>query len=96
MEAKYVQLSNDVLLSRDGRYLVRVDSAQALNKKLYDDDTEYGVSFGNVSIRTTEDSRRSCVDAILVEFSAENDDVDYDFIDLVISDELGMFISDWY
>ena len=96
MEAKYVQLSNDVLLSRDGRYLVRVDSAQTLNKKLYDDDTEYGLSFGNVSIRTTEDSRRSCVNAILIEFSAESDETDYDFIDLVISDELGMFISGWY
>ena len=94
MEANYVQLSKDVLLSRDGRYLVRVDSAQTLNKKLYDDDTEYGVSFGNVSIRSKHGSY--CVDAILMEFSAENEDVDYDFIDLVISDELGIFISDWY
>ena len=94
MEANYVQLSKDVLLSRDGRYLVRVDSAQTLNKKLYDDDTEYGVSFGNVLIKPEQDSR--CVNAILMEFSAENEDVDHDFIDLVISDELGMFISDWY
>ena len=94
MEANYVQLSNDVLLSRDGRYLVRVDSAQSLNKKLYDDYTEYGVSFGNVLIKLKQDAHFT--DAILMEFSRETEDGNCYFIDIVISDVLGMFISDWY
>ena len=49
-------------------------------------------------VKKVVDKKKSYFSAIMpVEASAEeNEDVDYDFIDLVISDELGMFISDWY
>ena len=51
MEANYIQVSNNVLISNDGKYLTKVDSSNTLNRKLYEDEVEYEVSFGDVSIK---------------------------------------------
>ena len=93
MEANYIQASNNVIISNDGKYLTKVDSSNTLNRKLYEDEVEYGVSFGDVSIKLQKDS--CYTDAMLMEFSKDTDDGAI-FIDIVISDTIGTFISDWY
>ena len=95
MEANFIQLSDDILLSSDGIYLTKVDSAKKLKPKILDEFEEYGISFGDVTI-SAENVCGGISDAIRMEISVENEDGDYDFLDIVISDQLGTFISEWY
>ena len=95
MEANFIQLSEDVLLSSDGIYLTKVDSAKKLKSKIFDEYEEYGISFGDVTI-STENVCGGISDAIRMEISVENEDGDYDFLDIVVSDLLGTFVSEWY
>ena len=95
MEANFIQLSEDVLLSSDGIYLTKVDSAKKLKSKILDEFEEYGISFGYVTI-SAENVGGGILDAIRMEISVEDEDGDYDFLDVVVSDLLGTFVSEWY
>lgn len=95
MEANFIQLSDDILLSSDGIYLTKVDSAKKLKSKILDECEEYGISFGDVTI-SAENVGGGILDAIRMEISVEDEDGDYDFLDVVVSDLLGTFVSEWY
>ena len=95
MEANFIQLSDDILLSSDGIYLTKVDSAKKLSSKICDEYEEYGISFGDVTI-SAENVCGGISDAVRMEISVEDEDGYYDFIDVVVSDLLGTFVSEWY
>lgn len=95
MEANFIQVSEDVLLSSDGIYLTKVDSAKKLKSKILDEYEEYGISFGDVTI-STEKVCGGISDAVRMEISVANNDGDYDFLDIIISDQLGTFVSERY
>lgn len=97
MSKVFTELSNDVI-SFNGMYLTRVDSAETLERKIYDEETEYGTIFQNVKINLKE--KGSFTKGILITLIKDACDEEYSpdvsHIDIVISGLLGMFISDWY
>lgn len=95
MEANFIQLSDDILLSSGGIYLTKVDSAKKLKSKILDEYEEYGISFGDVTI-SAKNVCGGISDAIQMEISVEDEDGCYDFLDIVVSDSLGTFVSEWF
>ena len=94
MEREFKQVSGDVVVSNTNKYLTRVDSSNTLFRKLYDDELQYGVSFKDVEISLIEEGHFT--NGILIIFSKDVDDMKDTFIELLISDVIGTFISDWY
>ena len=94
MEREFKQVSGDVVVSNTNKYLTRVDSSNTLFHKLYDDELQYGVSFKDVEISLIEEGHFT--NGILITFSKDVDDMKDTFIELLISDVIGTFISDWY
>ena len=94
MEREFKQVSGDVVVSNTNKYLTRVDSSNTLFRKLYDDELQYGVSFKDVEISLIEEGHFT--NGILIIFSKDVDDMKDTFIELLISDVIGNFISDWY
>lgn len=94
MEREFKQVSGDVVVSNINKYLTRVDSSNTLFRKLYDDELQYGVSFKDVEISLIEEGHFT--NGILIIFSKDVDDMKDTFIELLISDVIGNFISDWY
>lgn len=96
MNRKYEQLSNDVVNSKEEKRLfARVVSAEFLDMKLYDDEAEYGVTFRNIEIDLKE--KGHFTKGILITFHKEdNESTKMSYLDVIISDTIGTFISDWY
>lgn len=99
MEREYVQVSNDVVTSKD-EYFARVISAESLKRKFFDEESVYGISSRDIVIRLMKENY--ITQGILVTLSRENEECDTEespetsFIDIIISDAIGTFISDWY
>lgn len=95
---KYEKLSDSVIKRTDKElYFTRVDSAESINKMLYDEEQEYGVTAENIEIDINKTSDANYTNGILLGFCIEpngNDKCSY--FDVIISDVLGTFISDWY
>lgn len=95
---RYKQLSEDVISSPQNILYSRVASAKALERKLFDEDAEYRMTFKDIEIEMKKAGHFTT--GILVMFVRENHEseemVSESFIDLVISDILGTFISEWY
>lgn len=101
MERKFKEVSDDVIfVEESNQYFARVVSAEALHRKLYNDEVEYGTVFHDITIDLREAGHFT--DGILITLSRddENDKSekirDAFYIDIIQSDTLGMFISDWY
>lgn len=97
---RYKQLSEDVLIMDSkscSHYFSRVASAEGFNRKLYDEEAEYQVSFSNIGVEMMKDEYSA--DAVLITFCREDkESVEKKccFVDVIMSNVLGMFISDWY
>lgn len=94
MGREFKQVSGDVVVSNTNKYLTRVDSSNTLFRKLYDDEAQYGISFKDVEISLIEEGHFT--NGILITFSKDVDDMKDSFIELLVSDVIGTFISDWY
>lgn len=94
MGREFKQVSGDVVVSNTNKYLTRVDSSNTLFRKLYDEESQYGVSFKDVEISLMDEGHFT--NAILITFFKDVDDITDSFIELLISDVIGTFISDWY
>ena len=92
MEGRYRQLSDDVIVSKEELYFARVCSAETLTRKLYEDEAEYGMWFKDIEITLKEEGHFT--NAILTTLSKEEDGR-MQYIKIINSDVLGMFISDW-
>lgn len=98
MRNKFLILSNRVITSTDNKgkamYFTKVDSAASLQKLFHEEEASYGVSVTDIEVEMVNGSTYS--DAILMTHSAETEDGSDMFLDVIISDLLGTFVSEWY
>ena len=95
---KYEKLCDSVIKRTDKElYFTRVDSAESISKMLYCEEHEYSVTAENIEIDIAKTSDANYTTGILIGFCLEpggNEKCSY--FDVIISDVLGTFISDWY
>ena len=98
MRNRFLKLSSNVIASMDNKgkamYFAKVDSAATFQKLFHDEETSYGVSVKDIEVDMGNGS--SFTDAILTTYIAEKEDGSNMFLDVIISDLLGTFVSEWY
>lgn len=98
MRNKFLILSNRVITSTDNKgkamYFTKVDSAASLQKLFHEEEASYCVSVTDIEVEMVNGSIYT--DAILMTHSAETEDGSDMFLDVIISDLLGTFVSEWY
>ena len=95
MKYKFEQLSNKVIKSADGKqFFSKAESAVDFQKTFFGDEEQYEIS-GQVAEIELKNHKGAFTDAIILTFCKE-DDESTSFVDVLISDLLGTFISDWY
>lgn len=98
MRNKFLVLSNRVITSTDNKgkamYFTKVDSAASLQKLFHEEEASYCVSVTDIEVEMVNGSIYT--DAILMTHSAETEDGSDMFLDVIISDLLGTFVSEWY
>lgn len=98
MRNKFLILSNRVITSTDNKgkamYFTKVDSAASLQKLFHEEEALYCVSVTDIEVEMVNGS--TYTDAILMTHSAETEDGSDMFLDVIISDLLGTFVSEWY
>lgn len=98
MRNKFLRLSNRVITSTDNKgkamYFTKVDSAATFQKLFHDEEASYGVSVTDIEVDMG--SGETFTDAILMTHSAETEYGSDMFLDVIISDLLGTFVSEWY
>lgn len=98
MRNKFLTLSNRVITSTDNKgkamYFTKVDSAASLQKLFHEEEASYCVSVTDIEVEMVNGS--TYTDAILMTHSAETEDGSDMFLDVIISDLLGTFVSEWY
>ena len=95
MKDRLEQLSSKVIKSADGKqYFSKAEGAADFQKTFFGDEEQYEISAQGVEIELkNQEGAFTC--AILLTFCKE-DDKNASFVDVLISDMLGTFISDWY
>ena len=95
---KFLKLSSNVIASTDNKgktmYFSKVDSASTFQKLFHDEEASYGVSVTDIEVDMGNGA--TFTDAILMTHSAETEDGSDMFLDVIISDLLGKFVSEWY
>ena len=89
---KYEQLSTNVIRNGDS-YLTRVVSAESINAYLHDEESEYFVTSRNIEVNLTK--QRSFTPAILITYTHEDENGNVSYLEMIISNLLGTFISEW-
>lgn len=94
---KYEVLSSSVI-KNDNLLFTRVSSAQCIERKLYEKDASYELDVENIDIQMKDNTFTS---GIKFTFGYENRDESENspsmsYVDLLVSDVLGTFISDSY
>lgn len=97
MRNDFFKLSNKVIISTDNKaketYFTKVDSASTFQKLFYDEEILYGISATDIEVDIDDGL---FTDAILMTYSVEENDDKDRFLDVIISDLLGTFVSEWY
>lgn len=98
MRNKYLKLSSNVITSTDNKgkamYFAKADSAATFQKLFHDEEASYGVSVTDIEVDMGNGA--TFTDAILMTYIAEEEDGSNMFLDVIISDLLGTFVSEWY
>lgn len=98
MRNKFLKLSSNVIASTDNKgktmYFSKVDSASTFQKLFHDEEASYGVSVTDIEVDMGNGA--TFTDAILMTHSVETEDGSDMFLDVIISDLLGKFVSEWY
>lgn len=98
MRNKYLKLGNCVIMSTDNKgkamYFTKVDSAATFQKLFHDEEASYGVSVKDIEVDMGNGA--TFTDAILMTYIAEEENGSNMFLDVIISDLLGTFVSEWY
>lgn len=96
---KYEVLSGSVIRN-DKLYLTKVSSAECIERKLFQQDVDYEICASNISIQTIDGT---ITDGIRLTFVCESNKegglrngLSTLYVDMIISDVLGTYISDWY
>ena len=93
MEQAFKQLSNDVISSAQNLLFTRVDSEKSFRRKFPSEESSYELCFRNIEIEMKE--KEHYTDAILISFTSD-DENSTSYVDVIMSDVLGTFISDIY
>lgn len=88
----YEKINSRVIRS-ENEYLAKADSAETLRNIFANEETRYEISASDVKIQTADGTYTP---AMLFEYSMEDADGGMHFVDVVISQLLGTFVSDWY
>ena len=95
MKDRFEQLSNKVIKSAEGKqFFSKAEGVADFQKTFFGDEDQYGISAKDVEIEL-KSHNGTFTDAILLTFCKE-DGESTSFVDVLISDLLGTFISDWY
>ena len=87
---EFQKVNSRVIRSGDN-YLAKVDSAENFSSVFVDEETTYGVSVRDAQIQTGDSTYTP---AMAFTYSMEDGSVR--FIDVVVCQLLGTFVSDWY
>ncbi len=95
MKKEFIQLSNKVIRSADkNQYFAKVESKADFQKTFFKEEAQYEISARDVEIELRKENN-SYTEAILLSF-CKQEDASFLFVDVLISDLIGTFISDWY
>lgn len=89
---EFQKVNSRVICSGDN-YLAKVDSAETFSSIFVDEETTYGFSVRDAKIQTGDSTYTP---AMAFTYSMEGADGGMHFVDIVISELLGTFVSDWY
>lgn len=96
MGRNLTKLSNKVILSDGKMYFTKIDSSASFYSMLDDENATHLISAYDVEIETDRETS-SYTKAVALDFCKENEETGKSqFIDVIICDLLGTFISDWY
>lgn len=84
---------NSMVIRGESEYLTKVDSAETLRNIFTNEEMRYEVSVSDVKIQTADGAYTP---AMLFTYCMEDEDSGTHFVDVVISQLLGTFVSDWY
>lgn len=84
---------NSRVIRGESEYLAKVDSAETLRNIFLNEEMKYEVSVSDAKIQTDVGVYTS---AIIFTYCMEDADGGTHFVDVVISQLLGTFVSDWY
>lgn len=84
---------NSRVICGENEYLAKADSAETLRNIFANEETRYEISVSDVKIQTADGTYTP---AMLFTYSMEHEDGRTYFVDVVISQLLGTFVSDWY
>ena len=87
---EFQKVNSRVIRSCD-KYLAKVDSAETFSSIFAEDETTYAVSVRDAQIQTGDSTYTP---AMAFTYSMEDGSVH--FIDVVVCQLLGTFVSDWY
>lgn len=91
-EFNYEKINSRVIRG-ESVYLAKVDSAETLRNIFSNEEMRYEVSVSDVKIQT---ATGTYTPAMLFTYCMEDADGGTHFVDIVISELLGTFVSDWY
>ncbi len=86
------QLSGDVLVHGE-QYFSRIVDAECIKRKFAEDELSLGITANDFTIRR---KNGNIADAIKLTFCDECGEDKVRYIDMIISDVCGTFLSDWY
>ena len=95
----YKQIDPKVMKNKDhGLLLTRVDSSNTFQKLLINEDDQYFIASHDVKIEMMNGHFTDGIDILICRDDAVEDDPDSKamFLNIVISDVLGTFVSSWY
>lgn len=84
---------NSRVIRGESEYLAKADSAETIRNIFTNEETKYAVLVSDVKIQTADGNYTP---AMLFTYCMEDEDGRTYFVDIVISQLLGTFVSDWY
>lgn len=89
---EFKQVGNDVIRFDESNYLTRITSSASILRKIIPDDKRYSLTTTDVEIQLLNGD---VTDGTLITICNEAEE-EYYYLDILISDVIGSFVSDWY
>lgn len=90
---EFKQVGNDVIRFDESNYLTRITSSASILRKIIPDEKRYSLTTTDVEIQLLNGN---VIDGTLITTCNEAEEERYYYMDILISDVIGSFVSDWY
>lgn len=90
---EFKQVGNDVIRFEESNYLTRITSSASILRKIIPDDKRYSLTTTDVEIQLLNGN---VIGGTLITICSEAEEERYYYMDILISDVIGSFVSDWY